>query len=46
LDTETAAGNNAGYLLGALVAGTQAPLTMATLVLGLVGLVSFPRNVD
>lgn len=32
--------NHAGYIFGAIVAGTQAPLTLATLVLGVTGSVT------
>lgn len=35
-EAEATAANNPGYLLGALVAGTSAPLTMAAVVMGLV----------
>jgi hypothetical protein len=42
-DIGSAASNNAGYLLGAMVAAAQAPVAMAVIVLGLAGLVSFPK---
>lgn len=45
-DVGSAATNNAGYLLGAMVAGTQAPVTMAALVLGLASVVAFPHPKD
>jgi hypothetical protein len=46
-DVGSAATNNAGYLLSAMVAGTQAPIAMSMVVLGLASLVAFPeRNED
>jgi hypothetical protein len=41
LDVETAAANNAGYLLAALAAGTRAPLAMAAVVMSILS-VSWP----
>jgi hypothetical protein len=43
LETETEAINNAGYLIGALVAGTQSPLCMAGAVLAVMS-VAIPMN--
>jgi hypothetical protein len=46
-DVGSAATNNAGYRLSAMVAGTQAPIAMSMVVLGLASLVAFPeRNED
>lgn len=43
-DVGSAATNNAGYLLGAMVAGAQAPIAMSVVVLGLASLVAFPER--